>query len=283
MSACLPLAPLLLLVITCEECTQLLCPSARGILSRYGIMRGANVSALLGHSTDNGNTIHLIACPMSPVRPSVCAACRYRAPAAGPDHSLWAGQAQILSPLKLSHVTILRRRAQTSYFGGDIEGVLLNQGAGYGIVVGFGFFFVFLTIALVYGDYRARGGRHYNSEDFNTAGEPHAASACIQYAELSPGTMQWASCDSHLLCLALCIFANLHRRHAHCWPLFVLCIPLLPIFHHPRISWATACMSHHQTTARQGLAQQEASQGTPLDMCLMCLPCLMQAGPSKQD
>lgn len=48
--------------------------------------------------------------------------------------------------------------------------MLLDQGAGYGIVVGFGFFFVFLTIALVYGDYRARGGRHYNSEDFNTAG-----------------------------------------------------------------------------------------------------------------
>lgn len=59
---------------------------------------------------------------------------------------------------------------QTSYFGGDIAGVLLDQGAGYGIVVGFGFFFVFLTIALVFGDYRARGGRHYNSEDFNTAG-----------------------------------------------------------------------------------------------------------------
>ena len=34
----------------------------------------------------------------------------------------------------------------------------LDQGAGYGIVVGFGFFFVFLTIALVFGDYRARGG-----------------------------------------------------------------------------------------------------------------------------
>lgn len=48
--------------------------------------------------------------------------------------------------------------------------MLLDQGSGYGIVVGFGFFFVFLTIALVYGDYRARGGRHYNSEDFNTAG-----------------------------------------------------------------------------------------------------------------
>ena len=59
---------------------------------------------------------------------------------------------------------------QTSYFGGDLPGVLLDQGAGYGIVVGFGFFFVFLTIALVFGDYRARGGRHYNSEDFNTAG-----------------------------------------------------------------------------------------------------------------
>ncbi|CAL5222256.1 g4593 [Coccomyxa viridis] len=59
---------------------------------------------------------------------------------------------------------------QTSYFGGDIPGVGLDQGAGYGIVVGFGFFFVFLTIALVFGDYRARGGRHYNSEDFNTAG-----------------------------------------------------------------------------------------------------------------
>lgn len=62
---------------------------------------------------------------------------------------------------------------QTSYFGGDIAGVLLDQGAGYGIVVGFGFFFVFLTIALVFGDYRARGGRHYNSEDFNTAGARH--------------------------------------------------------------------------------------------------------------
>ena len=69
-------------------------------------------------------------------------------------------------------MTLLSACAQTSYFGGDIEGVLLTQGAGYGIIVGFGFFFVFLTIALVYGDYRARGGRHYNSEDFNTAGEP---------------------------------------------------------------------------------------------------------------
>lgn len=47
---------------------------------------------------------------------------------------------------------------------------LFLQGAGYGIVVGFGFFFAGLTIALVYGDYRARGGRHYNSEDFNCAG-----------------------------------------------------------------------------------------------------------------
>lgn len=44
------------------------------------------------------------------------------------------------------------------------------QGAGYGIVVGFGFFFAGLTIALVYADYHARGGRHYNSEDFNCAG-----------------------------------------------------------------------------------------------------------------
>ena len=65
---------------------------------------------------------------------------------------------------------------QTSYFGGDIAGVLLDQGAGYGIVVGFGFFFVFLTIALVFGDYRARGGRHYNAEDFNTAGARHCYS-----------------------------------------------------------------------------------------------------------
>ena len=85
--------------------------------------------------------------------------------------------------------------AQTSYFGGDIEGVLLTQGAGYGIIVGFGFFFVFLTIALVYGDYRARGGRHYNSEDFNTAGEPQAAGRCSPYPVLSPGVsaLQWAS------------------------------------------------------------------------------------------
>ena len=65
--------------------------------------------------------------------------------------------------------------------------LLLTQGAGYGIIVGFGFFFVFLTIALVYGDYRARGGRHYNSEDFNTAGAPQAAGRCIQHAVLSSG------------------------------------------------------------------------------------------------
>ncbi|CAL8465288.1 g4823 [Coccomyxa elongata] len=58
---------------------------------------------------------------------------------------------------------------QTSFFG-DGSNVLLTEGAGYGIVVGFGFFFAGLTIALVYGDYRARGGRHYNSEDFNCAG-----------------------------------------------------------------------------------------------------------------
>ena len=83
-------------------------------------------------------------------------------------------------------MTFFSLPVQTSYFGGDIEGVLLTQGAGYGIIVGFGFFFVFLTIALVYGDYRARGGRHYNSEDFNTAGEPQAAGTCILHV-LSPG------------------------------------------------------------------------------------------------
>jgi len=59
---------------------------------------------------------------------------------------------------------------QTSFFGPDSGNVLLPEGAGYGVVVGFGFFFAALTIGLVYGDYRARGGRHYNSEDFNTAG-----------------------------------------------------------------------------------------------------------------
>ena len=105
-------------------------------------------------------------------------------------------------------MTLLRCPAQTSYFGGDIEGVLLSQGAGYGIVVGFGFFFVFLTIALVYGDYRARGGRHYNSEDFNTAGAPRAAGSCTQCAELTPAVsaMQQAPVDmirSALLCAFL--------------------------------------------------------------------------------
>ena len=48
--------------------------------------------------------------------------------------------------------------------------VILSQGAGYGMVAGFGAFFALLTILLVFADYRSRGGRHYNSEDFNTAG-----------------------------------------------------------------------------------------------------------------
>ncbi len=91
-------------------------------------------------------------------------------------------------------MTLLSALAQTSYFGGDIEGVLLTQGAGYGIIVGFGFFFVFLTIALVYGDYRARGGRHYNSEDFNTAGEPPAAGRYIPHAVLSQDLRYIAAC-----------------------------------------------------------------------------------------
>ncbi|EIE23218.1 urea active transporter [Coccomyxa subellipsoidea C-169] len=56
------------------------------------------------------------------------------------------------------------------FFGPDSPNVLLTEGAGYGVVVGFGFFFAALTVGLVYGDYRARGGRHYNSEDFNCAG-----------------------------------------------------------------------------------------------------------------
>ena len=50
------------------------------------------------------------------------------------------------------------------------DSVILSQGAGYGMVVGFGMFFALLTVLLVFADYRARGGRHYNSEDFNTAG-----------------------------------------------------------------------------------------------------------------
>jgi hypothetical protein len=58
----------------------------------------------------------------------------------------------------------------TSFFAPENGNVLLPQGAGYGVVAGFGFFFAALTIGLVYGDYRARGGKHYNSEDFNCAG-----------------------------------------------------------------------------------------------------------------
>ena len=36
-------------------------------------------------------------------------------------------------------MTLLSAFAQTSYFGGGIEGVLLTQGGGYGITAGFGF------------------------------------------------------------------------------------------------------------------------------------------------
>ena len=50
------------------------------------------------------------------------------------------------------------------------DSVILSQGAGYGMVVGFGMFFALLTVLLVFADYRSRGGKHYNSEDFNTAG-----------------------------------------------------------------------------------------------------------------
>ena len=39
----------------------------------------------------------------------------------------------------LPHMTLLSAFAQTSYFGGGIEGVLLTQGGGYGITAGFGF------------------------------------------------------------------------------------------------------------------------------------------------
>ena len=91
------------------------------------------------------------------------------------------------------------------HFGPIEQHVLRVQGTGYGLIVGFGAFFSLLTIGLVYADYRARGGgscmhrtasphacmnirrlllsfarlkpvlaaaggRHYNSEDFNTAG-----------------------------------------------------------------------------------------------------------------
>ena len=111
----------------------------------------------------------------------------------------------------LPYVTLLCCHAQTSYFGGDIEGVLLTQGAGYGIIVGFGFFFVFLTIALVYGDYRARGGRHYNSEDFNTAGAPQAAGRCIQHVVLSSGFRCTAGS------------ALVFEGAMYCWPSSVLC------------------------------------------------------------
>ncbi|KAL7189699.1 hypothetical protein ACSBR1_039357 [Camellia fascicularis] len=55
---------------------------------------------------------------------------------------------------------------QSSFFGGK---VVLNQGVGYSIILGFGAFFVVFTSFLVWLDKRYVGS-HHTSEWFNTTG-----------------------------------------------------------------------------------------------------------------
>ena len=63
----------------------------------------------------------------------------------------------------------LRSRAALSRAGGTGTDTVLPQGAGYGIVLGFGVFFSVFTSLLVYLDTKY-GGTKMTSEQFNTAG-----------------------------------------------------------------------------------------------------------------